>query len=66
MKTLNQNTSQLMNIEHGLTLFHSHLMEKLHEVRSTDPMRENLKSAYKDKINEVKEQIAECKKAILL
>lgn len=64
MKVIRLSTSQLMNVEHGLTIFHSHLMDKLKEVSSSDPMRETLTKAFKEKITEVREQIAECKKAI--
>lgn len=64
IKTIKLNTSQLMNVEHGLTRFHSHLMDKLREIESTNPMREVLTKAFKEKLNEVREQIIECKKAI--
>lgn len=53
-----------MNIEHGLTLFHSNLMDKLNAVQSSDPLRDSLKNAFKEKLIEVREQIAECKKQI--
>lgn len=64
MKTIKLNTSQLMNVEHGLTLFHSLLLDKLNDIRPSDPMRETLKTSFKEKLSEVREQIAECKKAI--
>lgn len=64
MKKLELSISQLMNVEHGLTMFHSRLMDKLREISASDPMREVLTKEFKEKLNEVREQIVECKKAI--
>ena len=65
MKSLQQNISQLMNIEQGLHLLHSKLMDRLNDVHPLDTKREDLKAYYKEKINEVNEQIRTCKAAIL-
>lgn len=63
-KVIKQNASQLMNIEQGLGLLHSKLMDRLNDVHPLDARRDDLKTYYKEKINEVSEQIKECKRAI--
>lgn len=64
MKVIRLSTSQLMNVEQGLSLLHSKLMDRLNDVHPLDSRQVDLKAYYKEKITEVNSQIKECKIAI--
>lgn len=61
---LRMNTQQLMNLENGLGLLHSKMVDRYNDVHPKDERASDLKGFYKEKVEEIAQQIKICKQAL--